>query len=338
MRHLLSTTLVVFLLASATAQSGCTIGSGTSKPAHPTLADGAPAVECSTVADCQVTDTSCATPACTNGICAFTYAPEGTVSANQTPGDCRQTQCDGSGGVVQAPLDSDVPEQVDGDCRKKTCSNGSEVDVVDDSDLPNVASNPCTTNLCVNGTPSAPPKPAGTLCSNATSGRYCNAGGTCIYCAPLDAACDDPGPATSANDTEATAYDSGSVGNDDGEGKEVCGAFKSDGAVEWYHYEGDTETVLFGSPYENDPAGAVVSDVDVTLCIYMTCTEGPTADFVCPSGTTVATSPAGHDGCCLTGKNPGMDIRHVCANAGVWMSVTATDATTCDGYDFSFHY
>lgn len=338
-KRLLPTTLVAFVLATATAQSGCTIGSSTEgKPNHPTLADGAPETTCTTLTDCQgVQDPNCATPACTNGVCTFTYAPEGTAYPDQTPGDCRQAQCDGAGNVTQAPLDTDVPPQVAGDCKKQTCSGGSVNSVADDSDLPDASADDCTTATCKNGSVSAPPKPDGTLCTS-NGGRYCNAGGSCLYCATLDAACDDPGPATAANDTEASAYDSGSVGNDDGEGKEVCGAFKSNGDVDWYHYEGDTESVIFGSPYENDPAGAVNSDVDVTLCIYMTCTEGATGDFVCPAGTTVATSAAGHDGCCLTGKNPGMDIRHVCANAGVWMSVTSASTTTCAGYDFSFHY
>lgn len=338
-KRVLPTTLVALLLAAATAESGCTVDSSSDgKPSHPTLADGAPATACDAVTECEgLEDPTCATPACTNGICTFTYAAEGTVYPDQTPGDCRQVECDGAGGTIQAPLDTDVPPQVAGDCKKQTCSGGSVSSVADDSDLPDPSTDDCTTATCQNGSVSAPAKPAGTACTS-NGGRYCNAGGSCLYCAAIDAACDDPGPATSANDTEATAYDSGSVGNDDAAGQQACGAFHASGDVDWYHYEGDTESVIFGSPYENDPAGAVTSDADVTLCIYMTCTEGPTGDFVCPAGTTSATSAAGHDGCCLTGKNPGMDIRHVCEDAGVWMSVTAASTTTCDGYDFSFHY
>ena len=273
-----------------------------------------------------------------DGYCAFTSEPENTPYPSQTAGDCRQTVCDGTGGTKDSPDDTDVPDQTPGDCRKSVCNGGAVNQLADDTDLPVSADgtpNECETPSCSAGSPSSPPKAAGTLCS--TGGRYCNGGGTCVYCAPLDAACDAPGPATAANNTEGTAYDEGTVGNDDGSGKEECGAFTSSGDVDWYHYQGNTETVIFGSPYENDSAGAVNSPVEVTLCIYMTCTEGATGDFVCPSDTTVANA-GGHDGCCKTGINPGMDIRHVCQDAGVWMSVTAAAATTCAPYDFSFHY
>ena len=341
----LATTVSAILVLAATAP-GCWFtdgSSGTSGTNKKTLPDGAPAISCATNGDCLagLGDASCGSATCDDGSCSFTYAPEGTAlpDQEQTSGDCRQKVCDGSGGVQDSPDTTDAPMQTDGDCRKSTCNASGGIDqVADDTDLPVAAdgtSNECVTPSCSAGSPSSPPKAAGTLCT--TGGRYCNGGGTCVYCAPLDAACDAPGPATATNDTEGTAYDEGAIGNDDTSGKEECGAFTSNGDVDWYHYEGNTETVLFGSPYENDPAGAVSSPVQVTLCIYMTCTEGATGDFVCPSDTTVANA-GGHDGCCKTGIDPGMDIRHVCQDAGVWMSVTAADATTCAPYDFSFHY
>jgi hypothetical protein len=116
-----------------------------------------------------------------------------------------------------------------------------------------------------------------------------------------------------------------------------CGAFKARGAggADWYRYEGSTTSILGASPYENDPSGLVSSSVNVQFCICMSCT---TADFMCRTGTMAATSPSGHPGCCLSGTNPGMDIRHVCSDADVWMSVQSTDATTCAAYDFTFHY
>ena len=340
----LKTTLSAILVLGAAAP-GCLFSDGTSSGSaakQKTLPDGAPAVACATQGECQssLDDTGCASATCgTDGYCAYTYAAENTPTMNQTPGDCRQVVCDGSGGTKDSPDDTDVPTQTSGDCRKAVCNGGSVDQIADDNDLPVSAdgtTNDCETPSCSAGEPSSPAKAAGTLCST-NNGRYCNGGGTCVYCAPLDAACDPPGPATATNDTEGTAYDEGTIGNDDAAGKEECGAFASDGDVDWYHYQGSTETVIFGSPYENDPAGAVSSPVEVTLCIYMTCTEGTTGDFVCPSDTTVANA-GGHDGCCKTGINPGMDIRHVCQDAGVWMSVTAAGATTCAPYDFSFHY
>lgn len=336
-------TLTAILILAAAAP-GCLFsdGSSSSTSKKKTLPDGAPAISCSTDGDClgqSGVDPNCASASCADGTCAFTPQPENTPYPTQTEGDCRQTVCDGAGGTKDSPDDTDVPTQTAGDCRKSVCNGGSVDEIADDTDLPVSADgtpNDCETPSCSAGEPSSPAKAAGTLCST-NNGRYCNGGGTCVYCAPLDVACDAPGPATAANDTEGTAYDEGTIGNDDSSGKEECGAFTSSGDVDWYHYQGNTETVIFGSPYENDPAGAVNSPVEVTLCIYMTCTEGATGDFVCPSDTTVANA-GGHDGCCKTGINPGMDIRHVCQDAGVWMSVTAAAATTCAPYDFSFHY
>ena len=306
------------------------------------LPNGDPAPTCRTATDCagRGGDPGCITGSvCNAGYCAYSYAKEGTPNAEQAPGDCRTSTCDGAGGSEDAPDPSDVPTQVQGDCRTSSCdSNGAVVYAADDSDLPTSdGSSDCVTPMCKDGAPQSPAKPAGSLCAT-DDGRYCNAGGKCVYCAPLNAACDKPGPATATNATEATAYEEGTVGNDDSAGKEECGAFHASGEVDWYHYQGDTETILIGSPYENDPAAAVSSDADVTLCVYMTCNEGSTGDFVCPAGTTVAKSGGGHDGCCTTGKNPGMDVRHVCEDAGVWISVAAASTTTCAAYDVSFHY
>ena len=69
---------------------------------------------------------------------ASTTPPSGTASsARQTAGDCKKNVCNGSGSVITAIDDTDIP--VDG--------------------------NACTQDVCTNGTPSNPPQPANTACN-----------------------------------------------------------------------------------------------------------------------------------------------------------------------------
>jgi hypothetical protein len=75
----------------------------------------------------------------------------------------------------------------------------------------------------------------------------------------------------------------------------------------------------------------------VHTCIYTSCGA---ADFICNAGTTPDIAPGGQRGCCqdIASGGAGMDIPSSCSGPEVWMSVQATDATTCSGYDLKFHF
>lgn len=70
-----------------------------------TTTGGAP---CDTLADCPQEVCSEAT-ACTAGRCVFTPVPDGTPLAQQSPGDCAEEVCDGSGGTRLVAAD-DPPD------------------------------------------------------------------------------------------------------------------------------------------------------------------------------------------------------------------------------------
>ncbi len=113
------------------------------------LCDGAGAcVSCLAAADCPPPGNECQVAACASGACGAASAPAGTVAATQQPGDCRQAQCDGNGGLVQVPQDADLPD--DG--------------------------NPCTQDACSGGVPSFTALPAGTSCGDGV----CDGLGTCL--------------------------------------------------------------------------------------------------------------------------------------------------------------
>ncbi len=80
---------------------------------------------------------------------AFTAA--GIAASEQTPHDCQVRQCDGSGAVITAPDDTDLP---------------------DDSD-------PCTKDICTSGVSSHLPTAAGTTCG---ADLICDGNGACVGC------------------------------------------------------------------------------------------------------------------------------------------------------------
>src|SRR5262249_28052258 len=94
----------------------------------------------------------------TGGVCGFSFTSAGFVTASQTPGDCKQNQCDGSGNIVNVNDNTDVPASID----------------------------QCLGNACNAGNPQHPAQPSGTACSE--NGRTkCNGNGSCVQClAPSD--------------------------------------------------------------------------------------------------------------------------------------------------------
>ncbi|HZF52610.1 MAG TPA: carboxypeptidase-like regulatory domain-containing protein [Polyangiaceae bacterium] len=108
---------------------------------------------CTTNQSCGM-NTECKTYLCDNGLCKSNNAPAGTPLSmqNQTPGDCKLSECNGSGGITNKPDDSDTPN--DGkECTKDTCSIGVPQYV---NKLPHT---PCNNNQDV-----------------------CNASGACVDC------------------------------------------------------------------------------------------------------------------------------------------------------------
>ncbi len=77
---------------------------------------------CSQPSDCPGSDTECRSRTCTAGLCGFADVDAGVATPTQVVGDCRERRCNGSGGFVNQPLDSDLPDA--GPCRSVSCSSG----------------------------------------------------------------------------------------------------------------------------------------------------------------------------------------------------------------------
>ncbi|MBW2453630.1 MAG: hypothetical protein JRI68_03930 [Deltaproteobacteria bacterium] len=123
-------------------------------------------------------------------------------TAGTTSGCTGDAQCDDDdyctadtcveGSCDNAPVpDGDAPaeEQTTADCQVVRCIGGVRQNLADDTDLPTDGQE-CTADLCSEGTPSNPPLPAETACSQ-DGGILCDDDGDCVECYS-NAHCDDP--------------------------------------------------------------------------------------------------------------------------------------------------
>jgi hypothetical protein len=140
----------------------CTSGT----PSHPPepadtecaagVCDGAGnCVGCTTGSDCG-TDTFCRVFTCSGGgVCGVIDTTAGTPlpTGSQTAGDCKELQCNGSGGVMTVEKTTDIPPD-----------DGNE----------------CTSEQCSGAVPIHPPLAANTFCTD--GGSFCDGAGNCVEC------------------------------------------------------------------------------------------------------------------------------------------------------------
>ncbi len=103
----------------------------------------------------------CAPWACNSAVCSLTFSPSGTPRLAQIPGDCKEMQCDGSGGEMTVNNDGDVPATA------------------------------CQMTSCVGGNVMSMPSAQGTACS-VGNGKSCDGEGNCVEC-NTDADCGPSG-------------------------------------------------------------------------------------------------------------------------------------------------
>jgi hypothetical protein len=154
-------------LDNACVEHLCTIGIASTPPlAQGTkcgaggdmLCDGAgQCVGCVTATDCPGVDQDCQKRTCVAGVCGVKNTAPGIAlpQAKQTPGDCQQLVCDGSGGVKSVTSPGDTPND----------------------------NNPCTTDSCsFQGAPTFTNKGTHTACSGPNGGAWCDGAGHCVAC------------------------------------------------------------------------------------------------------------------------------------------------------------
>jgi hypothetical protein len=111
---------------------------------------GAPP-ECMAPKDCALPANECVARTCIAGKCGTDNVALGTKISSQTAGDCKVSECDGAGAIVQANDDTDLP----------------------------MDANDCTDDVCTAGSPTNPPRTKGTPCS---ANLFCDGSGACTGC------------------------------------------------------------------------------------------------------------------------------------------------------------
>ena len=117
---------------------------------------------CFSASDCPGSDTDCQQRTCVDGQCGFSFTANGTPTTQQSPGDCHENECDGSGNVIT---------------------------VVDDADAP-ATTEQCAPGVCVQGSPQHQNAQRGTVC-NDNGGTECDGNGSCVqFVVPADCGVD----------------------------------------------------------------------------------------------------------------------------------------------------
>jgi hypothetical protein len=115
--------------------------------------DAGMCVGCLVATDCAGKDSDCQVRTCTDHTCGFLTRTKGAPASVQTAGDCKASQCDGTGGIEIVNDDADVPD--DG--------------------------NDCTADVCTAGAPTNPTKAANSACG-LNGALKCDGAGTCVGC------------------------------------------------------------------------------------------------------------------------------------------------------------
>lgn len=246
----------------------------------------------------------CTQAFCVDGSCEVENLPSGTFIRSEPLADCSEVVCDGEGDLTFGPDDFDLPD-----------------DGVD-----------CTSDSCVDGTPTFTPREVGAACG--FNGLYlCRADTSCEPCEEV-IDCKESGPGEPGNNDQATAYDLGTIDDDDGDGNKVCASLGDPADADWYKYSGTDSAGTVVDPYT-----IVTTDASARVCVYFECESG-SPDFKCPPDASAKTAPLGQPGCCNRGELP---IEFDCSgavddNATVWIRVDNPDALACVPYGLTFHY
>ncbi len=192
------------------------------------------------------------------------------------------------------------------------------------TDDPSETTPPTTTDECPFGT-------EGCLCdvgAECDEGLFCNDEGICEAppdCRPLD---------TDPHGDEDSAYELEGLMCGDGNDLGVVGTIEGP-QIDWYTFFGND---FFGCPEQ--PAAAIMADIDLEVCVYIECVEGTTSGVTCGEGSD-ATSPSDRPGCC--GPNTAQIGNYDCTgmfaskDVDVYISV-GSDEMICQDYALSYAF
>jgi hypothetical protein len=144
----------------------------------------------------------------------------------------------------------------------------------------------------------------------------------------------DPGE---PNNTEATAYNLGSLGCSDTSPPQLYGVIASADDTDWFVYSGKE---LF-SCLVNPTSGVEVTTGIARVCAYFECVGGAATSIGnCPTGTDSGMSPEGRPGCCgTTAFTVDLNCEGTTIDESfVYLRVDDPTLAACTEYTLTFHY
>lgn len=132
------------------------------------------------------------------------------------------------------------------------------------------------------------------------------------------------------NDSEDTARDLGAINDCDSNGAQIAHSLEV-GDVDWFRYQGSDN---FGCVV--DPTRSLVTTGELRMCKFAECLEGEVS-VTCEDGSSPATSPNLHPGCCHT-TGFGMDVDCPGTDDDAIITIRFDQNTTCADYVLDYHY
>lgn len=140
------------------------------------------------------------------------------------------------------------------------------------------------------------------------------------------------------NNVEDDAKKLPNITDEDSAGAHIESILAGEGDVDWFAYMGSDVALAFV-----DPASGIDADMELRLCLFVECINGPTKPFTCTDSIYDETPDLTLPGCCNSGGSAFVAIDLYCEAGGdesayVFMRVDQGHDDICVPYEITYHF
>lgn len=163
-----------------------------------------------------------------------------------------------------------------------------------------------------------------------SSGGSSEDGGVAVVCNPADN--------YEPNDNENDAKKLPNITDADGPGEHVESILAGELDVDWFAYMGTDVAIAYV-----DPTSAIDADMEVRLCLFVECVNGPTMPVSCLDSVYEESPELTLPGCCNFGGSTLVAIDLYCDAGGdesayIFMRVDQGNSDICIPYEITYHF
>lgn len=163
-----------------------------------------------------------------------------------------------------------------------------------------------------------------------SSGGSGEGGGAPVVCNPEDS--------YEPNNNENEAKMLPNITDADGPGEHVESILAGELDVDWFAYMGTDVALAYV-----DPSSGIDADMEVRLCLFAECLNGPTKPFTCLDSVYDESPELTLPGCCNVGGSTFVSIDLYCDAGGdesayIFMRVDQGNANICVPYEITYHF